>query len=265
MKRTTPFTERSVQPNELPNSVTDAQSDTGDDSAKSTAQIKPKPAKRQKLTPAEMEALVFSSLASDSEQRDSSINVKVGDPDRMTAPLPPELTTHIAWHVRSSRDQANMALTSRQNYRSIDIAHPLRRFSGIARDLHRTSMKREYATAQQMKCFLHQVARDGIYDRTLLTPLSMEVRVAALMTALSWLEEYMMRKDKEKVMGTALADFKAATIELQQACVKINPSNGENNFQTALGGIIHLVQNLALTQTKAFKKKCLQPDRRWIV
>lgn len=258
MKPTTPYQTSSLPSATTLNQPIEDQSAASNASGETRAQVKSKTPKRQKLTPAGMEALLFSSLASEAEQRDSKISTKLQHPAPRQAMLPPELTTRIAWHVRSPRDQGNLALTCRQNYQSIDTAHPLRRFPGLARDLHRTSMKRELATAHQIRRYLQQLASGGSYDCVLLTPLSLEARIAALMAALSWANQYTLKKDKVKASSEALDQLGVATKLLKEIDAKKNNVN-DDELLTTLQGIIYAVHGLVLTQGETHQRILYMP------
>ena len=100
--------------------------------------MKEKGGKVKPLSPEEMEARLFLTLASQSEIDDKEIHIKIGTPNSAISVLPLDIMNKIASFIPSNKAQSNFALTNRSNYLSLDIHHPLRRFPGLVGDLKRT-------------------------------------------------------------------------------------------------------------------------------
>ena len=152
-------------------------------------QIKP-------LTPEEMEARLFLTLASQSEIQNKEIHIKIGRPDSAISVLPLDIMNKIASFIPCSKAQSNFALTNRSNYLSLDIHHPLRRFPGLVGDLKRTCQGQKMARLDFMKKFDDHIKSDGGYDNVLLTPLSPLSRLSMAIAMMEWAQNQTLKADK---------------------------------------------------------------------
>ena len=158
--------------------------------------MKEKGGKVKPLTPEEMEARLFLTLASKSEIENKEIHIKIGTPDPAISVLPFDVMNKIASFIPAGKAQLNFALTNRSNYLYFDIEHPLRRFPGLVDDLMRTRHFVQLARLELMKQFDDQIKNGGSYDKVLLTPLSPLSRLSIAIAMLVWVQNHTLTKDK---------------------------------------------------------------------
>lgn len=171
--------------------------------------MKSRGGKTKPLTSTEMNDRLMLALTSASEQKSDKVIVKLGAVDWLQAKVPLELSISIALQLRSPEDQANFALTCRQNYMSVDAAFPLRRFPGLSSDLKKTCSGNLMARFDHMQTFEKHIRPDGNYDTALLTPLSPAVRLTTDLAMLVWSSKYTLAKDKKACTKLAVERFKA--------------------------------------------------------
>lgn len=94
-----------------------------------------------------------------------------------------------------------LGLSCRAGYRYVDTLDPLRRLPGLIDDLERLREKNRTANPDSVAAFLDALeAKDGEYDRVLLTPLSPAVRCAAGVAVLLWTRCRLQRaKDQDEM------------------------------------------------------------------
>ena len=158
--------------------------------------MKEKGGKVKPLTPEEMEARLFLTLASQSEIDDKEIHIKLGTPNSAISVLPLDIMNKIASFIPSNKAQSNFALTNRSNYLSLDIHHPLRRFPGLVGDLKRTCQGQKMARFDLMNKFDDHIKSDGGYDNVLLTPLSPLSRLSMAIAMMQWAQNQTVKSDK---------------------------------------------------------------------
>ncbi len=148
------------------------------------------------LTPEEMEARLFLTLASQSEIQNKEIHIKIGRPDSAISVLPLDIMNKIASFIPCSKAQSNFALTNRSNYLSLDKHHPLRRFPSLVGDMKRTCQGQKMARLDLMKKFDDHIKSDGGYDNVLLTPLSSLSRLSTAIAMMEWAQNQTVKADK---------------------------------------------------------------------
>lgn len=185
----------------------EAEVDTVEPQAHYDPRIKSRGGKIKPLTVAEMDNRLMLTLTSASEQKSDNVIVKLGAVDWLQAKVPLELSISIALQLRSPEDQANFALTCRQNYMSVDAAYPLRRFPGLSSDLKKTCSGPLMARLEHMQAFEKHIRPDGNYDTALLTPLSPAARLTIDLAMLVWSSKYTLAKDKGACKKLALDRF----------------------------------------------------------
>jgi hypothetical protein len=197
MKRTTPDQRTQRCPGFTSNQP------SGDDEDHNNKQVsfnnptmKQKSGKVKPLTPEEMEARLFLTLASKSEIENKGIPIKIGTPDPTNSVLPFEVMNKIFSFIPSFKAQSNFALTNRSNYLHFDIDQPLRRFPGLVGDLKRTRHGSQLARLELIKQFDDQIKSNGSYDNVLLTPLSPLSRLSIAIEMLVWVQNHTLVKEK---------------------------------------------------------------------
>jgi hypothetical protein len=158
--------------------------------------MKEKGGKVKPLTPEEMEARLFLTLASQSEIDNKEIHIKLGIPNSAISVLPLDIMNKIASFIPSNKAQSNFALTNRSNYLSLDKHHPLRRFPGLVGDMKRTCQGQKMARLDLMKKFDDHIKSDGGYDNVLLTPLSSLSRLSMAIAMMEWAQNQTLKADK---------------------------------------------------------------------
>ena len=158
--------------------------------------MKEKGGKVKPLTPEEMEARLFLTLASQSEIENKEIHIKIGRPDSSISVLPLDIMNRIASFIPANKAQSNFALTNRSNYLSLDIHHPLRRFPGLVGDMKRTCQGPKMSRLDLMKRFDDHIKCDGGYDNVLLTSLSPLSRLSIAISMMEWAQNQTVKADK---------------------------------------------------------------------
>jgi hypothetical protein len=182
--------------------------------------MKSRGGKIKPLTAVEMDTRLLLALTAESEQKNDNAIVKLGAVDWGHAYLPIELTIMIARLLSKPEDQANMALTCRQNYISVDTAFPLRRFPGLSSDLKRTCNGQLMARFEHIQAFDKHLKPDGNYDTALLTSLSPAVRLTMGLAMMIWSSSYTVKGDKEACKKLSLDRFKADFKALKEGSQK---------------------------------------------
>ncbi len=159
------------------------------------------------LSPIEMDTHLLKALTSESEQKNGNAIVKLGAVDWQNSQLPMELTTMIFRLLSHSEDKANISLTCRQFFMSMDAAFPLRRFPGLSNDLQRTCNSNFLAEFDRIQTFEKHIRPNGNYDKALLTPLSPEVRLTIGLAMMIWSSKYTIPSDSLKCQKLALSRF----------------------------------------------------------
>jgi hypothetical protein len=158
--------------------------------------MREKGGKVKPLSPEEMEARLFLTLASKSEIENKEIHIKIGGPDSSISVLPLDIMNRIASFIPANKAQSNFALTNRSNYLSLDIHHPLRRFPGLVDDMKRTCQGTKMTRLDLMKRFDDHIKTDGGYDNVLLTPLSPLSRLSIAIAMMEWAQNQTTKADK---------------------------------------------------------------------
>jgi hypothetical protein len=158
--------------------------------------MREKGGKVKPLSPEEMEARLFLTLASKSEIENKEIHIKIGRPDSSISVLPLDIMNRIASFIPANKAQSNFALTNRSNYLSLDIHHPLRRFPGLVGNLKSTCQGTKMARLDLMKRFDDHIKIDGGYDNVLLTPLSPLSRLSTAIAMVEWAQNQTLKSDK---------------------------------------------------------------------
>ncbi len=198
MKRTTPDRVASNRSGDNPTSQANEDDAVGAQNEGNWYNPKMKQKGRQikPLTPEEMEARLFLTLASQSEIQNKEIHIKIGRPDSAISVLPLDIMNKIASFIPCSKAQSNFALTNRSNYLSLDKHHPLRRFPGLVSDMKRTCQGQKMARLDLMKKFDDHIKSDGGYDSVLLTPLSSLSRLSMAIAMMEWAQNQTVKADK---------------------------------------------------------------------
>jgi len=247
MKRTTPdhvANNRSV--NNPPSQVKEEEEHRAENEGnRYNPKMKQKGGKVKPLSPEDMEARFFLTLASTSEIENKDIHIKIGIPDPTNSVLPFDVTNKIASFIPPGKAQSNFALTNRSNYLNFDINHPLRRFPGLVGDLRRTRHFLQLARLELMKKFDDQIKSNGGYDNVLLTPLSPLSRLSTAIAMLVWAKYHTIQKDK-------LACIKLAQNRLltEFTSLKNNPAIKPDKLHYTLMMAIRAVLNAPDGETK---------------
>ncbi len=207
--------------------------------------MKQKGGKVKPLTPEEMEARLFFTLASTSEIENKEIHIKLGTPDPATSVLPFDVMNRITSFISSNKTQLNFALTNRFNYLNFDIKHPLRRFPGLVDDLMRTRHFLQLARLELMQQFDDQIKNGGSYDNVLLTPLSPLSRLSIAIAMLVWVQDDTLTKDKPNCIK--LAQERLLT---EFTSLKNNPAIKPDELHDMLMKAIRAVLNAPERKTK---------------
>jgi hypothetical protein len=207
--------------------------------------MKQKGGKVKPLTPEEMEARLFLTLASKSEIKNKEIHIKIGTPDPTNSELPLDVMNRITSFIPSYKAQLNFALTNRFNYLNFDIKHPLRRFPGLVDDLMRTRHFVQLARLELMQQFDNQIKNGGSYDNVLLTPLSPLTRLSIAIAMLVWVQDHTLTKDKPDCIK--LAENRLLT---EFTSLKNNPAIKPDELHDMLMMAIRAVLNAPESKTK---------------
>lgn len=122
--------------------------------------------------------------------------------------LPLDLTIKIAGQLKLPSEWKGLMLSGRQGYRSVDAAHPERRFPRLRDDLTKIS-GRGKAEANDVRRYLDNLAADGIYDQLLLTKLSADTRLAVNLAVLCWSKRKVYTGEVSQVHAWIIENLKA--------------------------------------------------------
>ena len=148
------------------------------------------PTKFGPISHLELETSLFNKLGIASQQQDRTLNIKLGEPEDCFNGLPMDIAKKILALITTPTDLGAWAASSRQNYLTVHEVHRFRRVTGISRDIYGISDRKSFRTTSSLRSMADHLAKDGTYDKLLLTPLSHESRLASGFTLKCWTENH---------------------------------------------------------------------------
>lgn len=188
-------------------------------------------------TPAEQTSRLRIALTSRSEQQNPALTIKLGLVDYGNIPFPQEINIQIAQRLNTTSDSGNLALTCRPAYQAVDLAHPMRRVPGLAKDLKGTCKGQLKLRLENLQAFDDHLRRGGAYDQALLTPISSGARLAASIAMMIWASKYSLQKDAPATKKLALARIKTEFTALEK---ETNAHTLNAQLRAAFDAIKHL-------------------------
>ena len=238
MKRTTPDPAASNRSANNPPPANEEVEDRAPDEGRwYNPKMKEKGGKVKPLTPEEMEARLFLTLASKSEIENKEIHIKIGKSDYSLSVLPLDIMNKIASFIPSYKAQSNFALTNRSNYLSFDIHQPLRRFPGLVSDMKRTCQGQKMARLELMKKFDDHIKSGGGYDTVLLTPLSTLSRLSMAIAMMEWAQNQTLKADKPACIKLAQVRLLTEFTSIQNNSA-IQPGEMRHMLMTAIRAVL---------------------------